>query len=467
MVVGFALVFSDKAFKASHHKVSMKMRASHHLLYTSSLLVLYTLSLITCVIVMAGEHKLVLEDLGSGKTLWAQGAKARTRLQTYKDIPLVTWTEAAEEAVLQHWNRVQHQSSCRRVLWFRPWEWGITSQLRDYTDLAIISVLTFNRTILPSKSGRSYVHWCTDAFWLECFFEPFHGDQCADKDPSGHTPKSLTELGSSTPFFHLQGKDDGNVLLRNFQTLFPNALWNSLLLSHNVLFRHPTSPNLILNATEFSSTNPQLYYELSLSALKAILSKTVFKPTPHIEAHAKALVRNLSKPSIGIHIRRTDKRKDFQRPRLFPFTGYKAILRALSRLPPPKVKTTLLVLTDDPITADELAKEIQEHVNATHFDVRLLNDIRNIFRGTNILEKYRKVGHNFIASLVHSHPSIVHRYFASVIIEAVAVGLHADHFIGMGTSGVSQLVAQFMGGRRRTEGNAVCLWQEDFLLTHS
>ena len=43
----------------------------------------------------------------------------------------------------------------------------------------------------------------------------------------------------------------------------------------------------------------------------------------------------------------------------------------------------------------------------------------------------------------------------------------ADVLVGVGTSGVSQLIAQMIGGRNRVDGNALSLWQEDMQAIYS
>ena len=56
-----------------------------------------------------------------------------------------------------------------------------------------------------------------------------------------------------------------------------------------------------------------------------------------------------------------------------------------------------------------------------------------------------------------------HRYYTAGVVDTLVAARLGDYLIGVGSSGVSQLAAQLMGGARRADGNAFAVWQEDAL----
>lgn len=84
-------------------------------------------------------------------SMWAVGGDARTPTQHRTRVPLVTWSDAAVERVARAWRRVQFRGTCDRVLYMTPYQWGITSQMRDYGELLVVSALAFNRTLVLVK----------------------------------------------------------------------------------------------------------------------------------------------------------------------------------------------------------------------------------------------------------------------------------------------------------------------------
>ena len=407
-------------------------------------------------------------------SLWASGADSRNPLKAYPyQIPLVQWTEEAQRHISERWHSVQHRSSCDRVVWFQPWFWGITSQIRDYIDLVIISVFTFDRTIIPQSLDPSHhrnqsriLKWCSDAHWLDCFFQPLQGHQCDDVQPEGSETRTLTDLGSNTPFYRLGYLTRGSALLHDHNTLFPNEMWDTLIRNHEIVFQDPEAPHAIIDAKLLKRDFTELYYELSLSALRAILARVILQVRPKILAKAKTLIQNISsspeKPVFAVHFRRTDKKLDLGITNSLSLTGVSFVHQALARFAQitksNNINGTLLVLSDDPRAIDELRQDL-----GSSYTIQGLSDVQTFFREEKDYLRYLKEGHTYMEEqeMFDKDPQAVHGYYESVIVDAVAAGLGADYLIGMGCSGVSQLVAQWIGGRERTEGNALALWQED------
>ena len=99
----------------------------------------------------------------------------------------------------------------------------------------------------------------------------------------------------------------------------------------------------------------------------------------------------------------------------------------------------------------------------TSYTIHGLSDVQTFFREGKDYQGYLKDGHVYLEDqeMFDKDPQAVYDYYESVIVDAMAAGLRADYLIGMGCSGVSQLIAQWIGSRVRTEGNALSLWQED------
>ena len=106
----------------------------------------------------------------------AMGVTARTIPPHRKSVPLVSWTKQAVSRVRAEWLRLQRSSLCDRTVYVYPHTWGITSQMRDYSDAAL-SVLAFGRPLRVVKVAPR-PRWCEEDAWLECFFESLAGPDC-------------------------------------------------------------------------------------------------------------------------------------------------------------------------------------------------------------------------------------------------------------------------------------------------
>ena len=196
------------------------------------------------------------------------------------------------------------------------------------------------------------------------------------------------------------------------------------------------------------------------------MARVILQVRPKILAKAKTLIQNISsspeKPVFAVHFRRTDKKLDLGITNSLSLTGVSFVHQALARFAQitksNNINGTLLVLSDDPRAIDELRQDL-----GSSYTIQGLSDVQTFFREEKDYLRYLKEGHTYMEEqeMFDKDPQAVHGYYESVIVDAVAAGLGADYLIGMGCSGVSQLVAQWIGGRERTEGNALALWQED------
>ena len=88
--------------------------------------------------------------------------------------------------------------------------------------------------------------------------------------------------------------------------------------------------------------------------------------------------------------------------------------------------------------------------------MRTLSNISKLLHSDEERQEYNRRGHKFFTGTSER----TFEYSASVFVDVVAAS-RADILIGVGGSGVSQLIAQRIGGQKRVDGNALSLWQED------
>jgi hypothetical protein len=172
------------------------------------------------------------------------------------------------------------------------------SAARDYQS-DILRALAMNYTLVhqgaydlcPSNPQR----------YLNCFWEDLNGCQ-SDFPAFTEIPRVYQPQGVSTSAV-TQGQ-------------FPHWLWDVLVKEGAVHLQHGlTNADL----AEEDIDDKDQYLQLKLSVLRAILSKTIFKPREHIQQKTLAMLESwrsngtctsASEKGLVIHIRRTDKMID-------------------------------------------------------------------------------------------------------------------------------------------------------------
>ena len=413
---------------------------------------------------ISNSLKTVLYDPSSPISLWGAGVDARTEMIAYSNLPIITWTEEASRSIFLRWMHVQHRKACSNVLWFTPWWWGLTSQIRDYVDLAIISVLTFGRTLLHKENDRypnkTYPVWCEEESWLMCFFEPLSGHQCNGVEPMGPGVQNedLGILNQGYDFLQFDSLRANNLVWQH--SLFPNKIWETLLADNHVLFFDSVNGSRI-NGQILKQENTDLYYMLSLSALRSIIIQNILVPKRAIVANVERSMQMLppDEPAIAVHLRRTDKRKDLGTATNLTFSA-RHVVDCLHRiyLQTRRRYKTILILSDDPSSIVEMKQYL-----GPSFNVLPITNVKDFFQNIEDYQTYRKKGHTFVDTLYSKDPKAVFAYHSSVLVDSLAAASWCDFLIGVGTSGVSQLIAQLMGARRHMDGNLLSLWQEDLM----
>lgn len=411
--------------------------------------------------------KPVLLDVSS---MWAVGVHARFRMKRRTAVPLVTWKPEAIQQLQHIWQVVQFRKACDRALIMWPWHWGITSQMRDYSNIAIASVLTFQRTlvvynnskVMNPKTKKPNVKWCKDNLWLECFFLPLNSGACHDVQVSQipHVfARNFKAVADSTPVYRLSAGSKLYQLIDD-TGLFPHKAWNSMM-SKGLVKYHNDLGNKI-DPSQLKKHSPQLYHLISLSALRSMFTPVIFQPQPRLLIAASYMVSKLkpTKRCVSVHFRWTDKRKDTGITSKMNFsTGHvpAALNRIVHRTGYPYM--CLLVLSDDDHAS---FNSVRSRLGSSH-DVALVSQLRSLFTPEEYKE-YRKSGHDYVQSLTLRDPARVYTYFDAVVVDILVAVQSSDYLIGVGSSGVSQLIAQYMGARHMADGNAFAVWQEDILL---
>ena len=443
-------------------------------MYRCSILVKLFVVTLTINVFVCAKTKYQLHD----RTVWAAGRPARFSMKRHKEVPLVTWSEEAVAVLTHHWETVQHGATCERVLWMKTFFYGLTSQIRDWLDFAIVSVFTHNRTIIEIYRNEWYESWCPDGNWLTCFFEPFHGTQCNGYRPGEDVKEvlSITEFGGKTR--HITTVTHAQYIRNTltFHNEFPNVMWDKLVAANLIIYRNSDTMDPMDHAAtqELKRNNALLYYTVSLSALKSMIVKHVLVPKKYIRRKATELTQYIkkSKPVIAVHMRRTDQHADNGVNNHIKFTdGFvtKAIHMLCKqhffvfRLDASKGRSdcldrlrsgiTVLALSDDATAIMDLKRHL-----GPKFSVHTLSNVSTLLHTDPERDQYNELGHRVDFFRVSSPRA--HNYHASVFVDVVAAS-QADMLIGSGSSGVSQFIAQIIGARNRVDGNALTLWQED------
>ena len=114
------------------------------------------------------------------------------------------------------------------------------------------------------------------------------------------------------------------------------------------------------------------------------------------------------------------------------------------------------------MTLEPVITELQEGLGNETFKVKDLSNVKTFFNDADYAS-YLREGHTFMEGreILAKEPQAIYDYYASVVVDVVAASNNSDYLVGVGSSGVSQWIPQRIGGRRRIEGNALSLWQED------
>jgi hypothetical protein len=413
-------------------------------------------------------HRHNLLDVTS---MWGMGVDARKNTTRRTRVPLVTWTKSASDMLERAWVDMQHSMSCNRALYMYPYHWGLTSQMRDYSDAAIASLATRRKLLFVQDARRP--KWCAKDAWLECYFQPLSGESCRRKlSELRDTPQfaangaadMLAMLASDAATVHVVNRTRFDYVV-DHPALFPYELWEKMLANRDVIALDTFGESI--NMGNLKTEHPELYHTLSLSALRTMLAPVIFKPTPDILAIARARASELmqtQKQCVAVHLRWTNKKAD-QGVSARMEHNVDTIPASLDRLERRTGRSyrCLILLSDDWATA---TRQLMTKLGDT-YDVKPVSRLNETgtFISTEEYDIYRVQGHTYFEQHVLLHdPDRAYAYAREVIVEIVAASLASDYLMGVGSSGVSQILAQYIGAKRRVDANALAVWQEDMLM---
>lgn len=420
------------------------------------------------------SHRPSFLDISS---MWALGANARTIPPRRRNVPVVKWSSEAVASTVASWNAVQHggEGACSRTLFVYPSSWGITSQLRDYGDAALIS-LAFSRPLRHIDDPMLQPKWCAENTWLGCFFEGFDAARCQTQASNARTflpnvsapalrLKTFKELSGPHSLIAEKYVSEFSFVLDD-PLFFPTRIWEDLLDRRLVRIIDPKT-GLFLDPGTLKKHSPSLYQTLAVSTLRTILVPAVFPPRAHVKraaANKLGLTRvpNARNPCVTLHLRWTDKHADGGvASSLRPTADF--VVPALNRVKQitQQSHSCLLLLADDDKHAlPVLERELKDRP----IRVIVLTRMDDFFERAEEYERYARMGHSYLLNDVQRNsPEKAYSYFREAVVDIVCAAASSNALVGVGSSGVSQLVAQYMGHAHRMDANAMALWQEDFL----
>ena len=182
----------------------------------------------------------------------------------------------------------------------KPYWWGLVSVARDYQS-DILRALAVNFTLIHDGEYQ----FCPQhpERYLNCIWEDFNS--CQESWRSGK--------GRNIPLVERAWQDSVKPVTRD---KFPEWLWEKMRAASSIQLQNVQTENQ-LSRQEERALNPDMYLQLKLSVLRAIMTKTFFKPREFIKKRSEQIIEtwrqqthgNLG-PGLLIHIRRTDKKED-------------------------------------------------------------------------------------------------------------------------------------------------------------
>jgi hypothetical protein len=395
-------------------------------------------------------------------SLWGMGSNARTIPPRRNNVPLVRWNMRAVDIMRQRWNQLQSDANaCSRSMYIYAHQWGITSQMRDVSDAAMVA-LTFGRA-LKIITNVPTPTWCKENAWLECFFEPIGAEHCSHSVEQVHElPPYLPNALNGVAMPHARMILSGNSLLHMHKssqftfvlddpTFFPMKLWMGLV--NEGLVHFVDAQNQRIDASAISA---DVFHSLAVSSLRTILTPLIFRPRPHIIRKVESKRRRLGiaiDSCVALHVRLTDKPSDGGvAARAAQDLAY--VIPALARMRgrTGAMPKCLLLLSDD----DSRSLHLLRTKIGQSFEIKTVTQMRSFFTTLWDYKTYAKIGHQYFSG----DPDVGFLYYEATVVDAL-VASYAGTLIGMGSSGFSQLVSQYIGFRHQADANAFAIWQED------
>jgi len=458
--------------------------------------------------VLAGAPRARGEGAGSGprplllaRSQWGSGFDAKFSAvprTSFRD-KWLTWNADAEVIFDRWWRRTQLPAEgcaaraensgflSARV----DMEWGITSAMRDVEDQLLFGLLE-NKLVVFSDfveqkdvivdAMTQYSKQCGGTgsrAWLEeCYFENLTA--CTGEFRAGRMGCPEQQLGRRT--FKLTS--DYSWFLQKSQ-----PLWDELVRAGAVGWRAASAESRLLNSpaalrniselelAELGREGPGQRQEAAerLGMLRALLLRVAFRPGAALREAIASIERRTglaeaarTGPLAVVHVRRTDKAIDFlggaQRPdeRSAYAAGSGSVASSLTAIG--DVLLPWLERATQPLSGLFLMSD-DWHSYEPEATKRLVRSLRNTSLKVMFDEESRRLEPADAAKLSLGHEAWGNKAAIGlqVLAESFAAAKQADYIVGCGSSGVTQLVAQLIGGRVGMDPNVLGLWEDDHL----
>jgi len=237
--------------------------------------------------------------------------------------------------------------------------------------------------------------------YLSCFWEDFSA--CQDS----------WKVHSDVPTVNQISKNSVNAIT---QEDFPEWLWEAMAREGHILIRSVSTSEL-LNSEEIGMLDPDMFLQLKLSVVRAIMTKVIFKPRAYITEKSELIVDKWRQSGsyedgrgIGliVHIRRTDKKEDKgSHWRHIDFNSTKHMGPYIQAMESTigAAFSRFMIMSDDPHMQSQAAKELTPYFKDTDGTQSLYSNSLCISLGSNNVTDYtghtsldRKARHDLYVS---------------------------------------------------------------------
>lgn len=458
--------------------------------------------------VLAGAQSASEGDAGPGprplllaRSQWGSGFDAKFSAvprMSFRDRWL-TWNADAEAIFERWWRRTQlpaegcaARAESSGFLSARiDMEWGITSAMRDVEDQLLFGLLE-NKLVVFSDfveqkdvivdAMKQYSEQCggtgSRAWIEECYFDNLTA--CTGEFRAGRMGHPEEQLGRRT--FKLTS--DHSWFLEKSQ-----PLWDELVRAGAVGWRAASADSRRLNSfaalrnisllerAELGRTESGQRQEAAerLGMFRALMLRVAFHPNAAlrkaiagIENRTGLAKASQNGPVAVVHVRRTDKvidflggaqRQDERSTYAVGSGGVAASLSAMGDVLLPWLDRAIRPLSGLFLMSDDW------HSYEPEATKRLARGLRNTSLKIMFNEESRTLEPTDAAQLSLGHEAWGNKAAIGlqVLAESFAAAKQADYIVGCGSSGVTQLVAQLIGGRVGMDPNVLGLWEDDHL----
>jgi len=432
------------------------------------------------------------------KHLWASGfdAKFSPVPQQPEQGEWLTWTPKAEAIFAKHYRDVHfppegcEARAARKgfVSARTDMEWGVTSVIRDVEDQLLYGLLqgkfvAFSNSVVDDKNVKDamkqYHQQCPGkGIWMEdCYFEPLTG--CTADFLARRLPLPSEQLDRRT--FKITSEPAW--FLERSQHIWDEMVaagavkWHKTGREERQLDTTPAPSSfaslLELAESEFNPGPMQFEAAQRLGMFRALLLKVAFRPNRALREAIKGVERRTQLPEVAsngpvtlIHIRRTDKYRDFVGGKqsaeereafddgslsdsLGTFAG--ALLPWLEGTKGPI--TSMFIMSDDwHVFSPEALRVLTRRLKATPEYIMFDPE------SSKLEPKDAETLH--MGNEAWGHKAELGMY---ILASTFAMGKWAADVVGCGSSGVTQLAAQLIGGRLGVDPNSLGMWEDDKL----